>query len=119
MPTTSKPSTDPSSIASPSRNTGWSSATVDPHRQAGRHPGRLLAHRTQQADVVEGRRAACRTTSDSGLSSRAGSDWAPVTVPVFVAVGGTVALVVAIGHLLVGYLALGLILALRPELTRR
>ncbi|GAA1028239.1 hypothetical protein GCM10009557_12550 [Virgisporangium ochraceum] len=45
--------------------------------------------------------------------------WAPVTVPVFVAVGGTVALVVAIGHLLVGYLALGLILAFRPELTRR
>jgi hypothetical protein len=45
--------------------------------------------------------------------------WAPVTVPVFAIVGGAVATWVGIGHLLVGYLVLGLILALRPELTRR
>ncbi|GAA0950006.1 hypothetical protein [Virgisporangium aurantiacum] len=45
--------------------------------------------------------------------------WAPVTVPVFVIVGGAVAQWVAVGHLLIGYTALGLILALRPELTRR
>jgi hypothetical protein len=43
--------------------------------------------------------------------------WAVVTVPSMVVFGSGVAQVVASGHLLVGYVTLGLIIALRPHLT--
>lgn len=42
--------------------------------------------------------------------------WAPVVIPVAAVLSGA-ATYVAAGHLLVGYAALGLVLALRPELT--
>lgn len=42
--------------------------------------------------------------------------WAPVVIPVSALAGGAAGYVAA-GHLLVGYAALGLVLALRPELT--
>ena len=43
--------------------------------------------------------------------------WAVVTVPVMATLGETAGQIVGVGHLLVGYTTLGLILALRPELT--
>jgi len=43
--------------------------------------------------------------------------WALVTVPVFGVFGATAGQVAGVGHLLVGYVTLGLILALRPHLT--
>jgi hypothetical protein len=45
--------------------------------------------------------------------------WAPVTVPAFVIGGPTVGQWVGVTHLVLGYTVLGLILALRPALTRR
>jgi hypothetical protein len=45
--------------------------------------------------------------------------WAVVTVPAMGIAGATVGQFVGVGHLVVGYATLGLILALRPELTRR
>jgi hypothetical protein len=43
--------------------------------------------------------------------------WAIVTVPALVVFGATAGWVVGVGHLLVGYVALGLIIVLRPHLT--
>jgi hypothetical protein len=43
--------------------------------------------------------------------------WAVVSVPSFVIFGSEIARFVGAGHLLIGYVALGLILALRPHLT--
>ena len=43
--------------------------------------------------------------------------WAVVTVPSMVILGAGAAQVVGAGHLLVGYVTLGLIIALRPHLT--
>jgi uncharacterized membrane protein YuzA (DUF378 family) len=43
--------------------------------------------------------------------------WAPVVVPFFVLSGGAASGWIASGHLLVGYVTLGLLLLLRPELT--
>ncbi|GAA1746193.1 hypothetical protein [Luedemannella helvata] len=44
--------------------------------------------------------------------------WAVVSVPAYGVLGPSVGDFVAAGHLLVGYLMLGVILALRPQLTR-
>lgn len=44
--------------------------------------------------------------------------WALVTVPAMGALGATAGQVVGVGHLMIGYVVLGLILALRPHLTR-
>lgn len=45
--------------------------------------------------------------------------WALVTVPALGALGPAAGQVVGVGHLLIGYVALGLILALRPASDRR
>ena len=58
-----------------------------------------------------------RWRGKAGVWPLVAESWAVVSVPSFVIFGSEIARFVGAGHLLIGYVALGLILTLRPHLT--